>query len=112
MIRKIVSVSVCAGILAFSGCSTARKISIRPGKGGVIAIPHADASRTKAQDIMSDVCEGKKPRVLEEKESVAGNVLERTAQSEKDEASSDKHRSREEAYSVKNEWRITFECRE
>lgn len=102
----------------FSGCSTARKIVLRPGQGGIVAIEHSDAPRGKANSIMNDVCDGKKVKIIEERESVTGNVVEKitnkaallSTSAEPQLNTSSGKESREETFASRNEWRISFQC--
>src|SRR5690242_1581709 len=77
--HKIRIICLCFSVLWICSCSTARKIVIRPGQGGIIAIPDSEARRGRAESIMSDVCNGKKVKIVEERESLAGNVIERSS---------------------------------
>jgi hypothetical protein len=54
--------------------TTAKSVSVRPGKGGVLTLnPHEDPrARAKADAIMNQACGGKKPEITEEGEAVVG----------------------------------------
>ena len=119
--RKHESVSLALLLfISLSGCSSiARKVLIRPGQGGVVAIPDSEARRGRAESIMSEVCSGKKPRVTEEREIPVATVVQKTTQKDSSLAltagdpkmsGNDSKSSREEHFSTQNEWQITFQC--
>ena len=111
--------ALLALVVLGSACSTARKIVIRPGQGGTVAIANSEAARGRAESIMEDVCAGKRFRIVEERESVIGNVVEKSTDlsgdavfgsAENRVAGNTTKKSREESFASQNEWRISFQC--
>lgn len=106
-------------VLSLSACSSiARKVQVQPGAGGVIAIPNAEANRSKANTLMQDVCGNDKIVIVNEKEVPIASIVETdttklngsTGNSNSSSLDAGEKHSRSE-YSSENEWRIQFECR-
>lgn len=104
--------------------TTARSVSMKPGKGGVVTLtPHEDPrARAKADAIMAQTCSGKKHEITEEGDVVVGTATKSNTEHHSGSASGIKvagfgfggssPNSETEAV-AKNltEWRITYECK-
>lgn len=110
--------------------TTAKSITIRPGKGGVLTLSPQDdpRARAKAQAIMKQTCREKTPEIVEEGETVVGSRT--TAKTTKDNNASngktilvrkgkkivrqpvvnDETTETAESRDV-TEWRVTYECK-
>lgn len=120
-----------AAILAVSACAhwdftSAKSITVKPGKGGVLTLsPQSDPkARAKAQAIMNDTCQGKRPEITEEGETVVGSRTTANAREEGGHAAAQPSRGKwvaaarptretSETSESRNitEWRITYECK-
>jgi len=122
MINKSSSaLSIAFMFLVLMGCAfaPARKVLIRPGQGGVVAIPHADSGRGRANEIMREVCQSKKYEIVEEAETGVSTVVDKTTEKFRTNSTTGDpvnynagmKRSSEEI-SNRIEWRISFKCAE
>lgn len=63
-------------LLSVVGCASfARKVVVRPGEGGTVAIFHSEASRGRAEEYMTQICGSKSYQITEEREVSTGQVL-------------------------------------
>lgn len=101
--------------LILSGCAVATSVSVRPGKGGVVAVTprNSPEARDKAVQIMSATCGGRGYTIVQEQEVVVGHVISTSRQGD-----IDVRRRRdatvssweETTTSPQTEWRITYTC--
>ncbi len=116
------------GLLALASCAhdwtTAKSVSMRPGKGGVVTLsPHEDPrARAKADAIMQRTCGNKKASITEEGEVVIG-VSKRSQTDVNSNGSSGirlsnnglgfgSHSSETDTTERQvTEWRINYECK-
>lgn len=121
--------SLFATSMLLAGCAmdftTARSISMKPGKGGIVTLnpPQDPRARSKAQDLMAQTCAGKKPEITEEGEVAVGvsksSNTEHKAGNENRPSSiaglsfggSNPSSNTESTEKQLTEWRITYECR-
>lgn len=108
--------------------TTAKSVTIRPGKGGVLTLAPQDdpRARAKAQAIMQQTCRGKTPEIVEEGETVVGTTT--TAKTVKENSSANNrivirkgkkttiqpvNDATTETAESRNvtEWRVTYECK-
>lgn len=113
--------------ISLVGCATARVVTKYPNKGGVIAIPREDdsKSREKAEEMMRATCGGRGYQILKEGEAVVGskattetNVKRTPQKTEKkkflglefEETTGGDNASSTTTTRNETEWRITYKC--
>lgn len=115
------------GVLALAAScahdpTTARAVSSKPGKGGVVTLnPHEDPrARAKADEIMARTCSGKKAEITEEGEAVVGSTKKSNTEHNSGNSGGLKiagfglPSSSSETDTTERqltEWRITYECK-
>ncbi|MCX6118195.1 MAG: hypothetical protein NT027_11685 [Proteobacteria bacterium] len=118
-------VILLALISALSSCAydptSARSVSMKPGKGGVVTLSHPQdpRSRAKGDEIMNQTCAGKKAEVTEEGEAVVGTATKSNTEHNKPSSGFSigglgmgGPSSETEAVAKQvTEWRITYECK-
>ena len=119
---------VSLGLLAVTSCaydpSSARSVSMKPGKGGILTLsPHEDPrARAKADTLMAQTCSGKKAEILEEGDAVVGTSTSSNTEQRSGSASgikiagigfggSNPNAQTDSVAKNVTEWRITYECK-
>ena len=115
--------------LMLSACSmdftTARSVSMKPGKGGVVTLnpPQDPRARAKADSLMAQTCAGKKPEITEEGEVAVGKTTSSNTEHNSGSGSSpskiaglsfggsNPSSNTESTEKQVTEWRITYECK-
>jgi hypothetical protein len=126
MYKFIIQLTVLSAFIATSCAhdwTTAKSVSMRPGKGGVVTLsPQEDPrARAKADAIMQKTCGNKKAQITEEGEAVVG--VSKRSQTDHNSGSSNgirisgnglgfgSHSSETDTTERQvTEWRITYEC--
>ena len=105
--------------------TTARSVSMKPGKGGVLTLnPHDDPrARAKADAIMNQTCSGKKAEITEEGEAVIGTSTKSNTEHNAGSGGggfkvggmsfggSNPSSETDSVAKQLTEWRITYECK-
>ncbi len=105
--------------------SSARSVSVKPGKSGVLTLsPHEDPrARAKADAIMSQTCSGKKAEITEEGDVVVGTATKSNTEHNAGSSGSGikvagfalggsgPSSETESVAKQVTEWRISYECK-
>lgn len=123
--RALVGVLGSVALLSIVGCASfARKVVVRPGEGGTVAIYHSEASRGRAEEYMSQICGSKSYKITEEREVSTGQILREETTGSSAPIYSIQDASGESSGKIKlnsgvrraqvqdtTEWQISFVCR-
>lgn len=110
--RSLTRFAVAALTLAqpLGGCATTRVVTVKPGKGGVIAIHEGifGDARADAKQKMRATCGKKKPEITQEGEAKVGSHTTTQGTTKKSKVFDDS--SSESESTDKTEWRLTYKC--
>lgn len=116
-------------VVIFARCATpdmttARNVSVKPGKGGVLTLnpPQDPKARAKAEALMTQTCSGKRAEVTEEGDVTVGTTTSSNTEHKAGSESgikvagfalggSNPSSNSESTQKQLTEWRITYECK-